>query len=124
MRESKIFNLGILILLFSVIPVKSEEGFTITAANFGGGLDMTHDWKVRIIGTSLSIEKRGRSYKKVQLSNRELSKLRQSIFENEFSNLKEYYGNRACDDCAVLWIELTLNGSSTHREVVQRAGDW
>jgi len=110
MRTSRIFRFGLLILLFSVIPAKCEEGFTVTAFNFGGGLEMNYDWKVRITGTSLSIQKLGGAVKEREISDCELNEVRQSIFENEFSNLREYYGNRACNDCAVLSIEVTMNG--------------
>jgi hypothetical protein len=97
--------------------LKAEQGFTVSATHFGGGLDMRDDWGVRLVGSEVTLERPGRRTRVLHVSAGALNKLRQSLRENDIFALRDVYGCSACSDNPSCRLDIT-DGASTHRVLV------
>jgi hypothetical protein len=74
---------------------------SLSAFHFGGGLDMRGDWKVRLSGMDLTVERVGKKSRKRRLSDAAARRLQSTVQANAFLDLRPRYGCSHCSDTPV-----------------------
>jgi hypothetical protein len=75
---------------------------------------MRHDWKVKIIGSEVTVERPGRRTQVKRVSSRAWNALRESLRENDIFALRTVYGCSACSDNPCCTLEVA-DGVRTRR---------
>jgi hypothetical protein len=94
--------------------LNAQEGFSLSASHFGGGFDMRHDWKVKIVGSEITVERSGRRTRVKRISAGALNALRESLRVNDIFALRPVYGCSACSDNPCCALEVA-DGVRTRR---------
>jgi hypothetical protein len=102
-----------LVVVFADNQARAEEGLTLTAAHFGGGLDMSSDWTARVVGSVLTVERPpGKMLPARKLVPDALLAIEQALDHSGFEGLREKYGCSSCNDVAVCRLVVTIHGTS------------
>ncbi|PYU91866.1 MAG: hypothetical protein DMG08_14250 [Acidobacteria bacterium] len=102
--------LWVVAMLALALDARAQD-LAVTARHFGGGLDVRHDWSVQLVGTEVTIERSGKSARRVRrVRGRDVNALKRSIEESGFSHLHSRYGCFQCSDNPVCSLMVTLGG--------------
>jgi hypothetical protein len=67
---------------------------------------MSHDWKVKIVGSEITVERSGRRTRVKHVAAGTLNALRESLRENDIFALRTVYGCSACSDNPCCTLEI------------------
>jgi len=74
--------LWVVAMLALTLDARAQD-LAVTARHFGGGLDVRHDWSVQLVGTEVTIERSGKSARRVRrVRGRDVNALKRSIEES------------------------------------------
>jgi hypothetical protein len=110
-REGQDARTPLLEVLDAVQEASSGNGLAVTAIQFGGGMDFSQDWTVRIAGRNLTLETAAGQKRRLRtLSPDQQPTLRRAIEASGFAELHDHYGCTACNDNPICRIVVSSEG--------------
>jgi hypothetical protein len=97
--------------------LRAQQSLTMSASQFGGGMDVRYVWTAHLVGSEIRIERIGRRSRVRHVSADALSALRQGLRENDIFGLRDVYGCKECSDNPSCELEIS-DGVNTRRVIV------